>query len=187
VAASALKRGGPTRIASAPIRPVAGAPIPLAPVNGVTILSLRPSFIWYNTTNGAPFTVQLQRAGSRDIKRFVVGSDTSWTLPESEQPLLPGTVYSWAVLPSGAGRVADPVQFKTVTGQQFVEISSRIEAIEALGISPASTWLLKARVYLDEGLAYEAQVALDQAVAAAGNTPIDIEDLSALIHNLTRR
>lgn len=147
------------------IRPIAGAPAPVAPRNEVRVLGVRPTFTWYAVPEARGYMLQLQRKGpdSPSPVRYQVGTDTTWTLPASETPLVPGATYTWTVGGDGVGRVAAPQQFTVIGGEELAELQSHLNGLIEAGIDPAADGLfLTALAYRDAGLFYEARRALRQ-------------------------
>lgn len=147
------------------IRPIAGAPAPIAPRNEVKVLGVRPTFTWYSVPEARGYMLQLQRKGSDSSSpiRYQVGTDTTWTLPASEPPLVPGATYTWTVGGDGVGRVAAPQQFTVVGGNELAELQTQLNTLIEAGIDPAADGLfLTALAYRDAGLFYEARRALHQ-------------------------
>lgn len=144
------------------IRPIAGAPVPIAPRNQIKVLDVRPTFTWFRVDGTAEYMVQLQRVGpdSPAPVRFRVGSDTTWTLPRSEPPLVPGATYVWTV-GSPVGRVAEPRRFVVASSDDIAAIQETMNGLIEAGIDPATDGLfLTALAYRDAGLYYEAQRAI---------------------------
>lgn len=153
------------------IRPIAGAPVPIAPRNRIKVLDARPTFTWFSVESASEYMVQLQREGpdSPAPVRYPVGRDTTWTLPRSEAPLVPGATYVWTVGSPGAGRVAEPRRFTVASAQDIAAIQQTMNGLIAAGIDPASDGLfLTALAYRDAGLYYEAHRAI-RGIEAEGN------------------
>ena len=156
------------------IRPIAGAPVPIAPGNKIKIvkvLSGRPTFTWFSVDGMDRYMVQIRRDGDNAgaPRRFEAGSDTVWTLPLSEAPLIPGATYMWTVGGPGAGRVAEEQRFTVASADDIALIQQTLNGLVEAGIDPAEDGLfLGALAYRDAGLYYEAQRALDR-IEADGN------------------
>ncbi len=147
------------------IRPIAGAPAPIAPRNEVKVLDARPTFTWFSVPEAGSYMIQLQREGADSPApvRYRVGTDTTWTLPAAEAPLVPGARYTWTVGGEGVGRVAAPQHFTVASAGDVAAIQDRLEAMIAAGMDPAADGLfLTALAYRDAGLFYEARAAIDR-------------------------
>ena len=140
------------------IRPIAGAPVPIAPRNGIKVLDVRPTFTWFSVESAENYIVQLQREGpdTPEPVRYEV-HDTTWTLPESAPPLVPGASYLWTVGMPGAGRVADPKRFTVASAEDVTAIQQALTDLIDAGMDPSDDGLfLAALAYRDAGLFYEA-------------------------------
>jgi hypothetical protein len=152
------------------IRPIAGAPVPIAPRNAIKVLDVRPTFTWFSVENTEEYMIQLQRQGDDAPApiRWRVGSDTTWTLPSTEPALVPGATYVWTV-GSPAGRVAEPKHFTVASADDVAAVQDAMHGLIAAGIDPATDGLfLTALAYRDAGLHYEAWGAI-QAIEEAGS------------------
>jgi len=144
------------------IRPIAGAPTPIAPRNRIKVLDVRPTFTWFHVDGTEDYMVQLQRQGQDTPApvRYRVGADTTWTLPRTDPPLVPGATYVWTV-GSPAGRVAEPKQFTVASAEDIAAIQEAMTGLIAAGIDPSTDGLfLTALAYRDAGLYYEAERAV---------------------------
>jgi hypothetical protein len=143
------------------IRPVPGQATGIAPRNDVTVLDVRPSFVWFRVADAAGYTVQLQRTdvpGARPV-RFDAGRDTVWNYPAAAPPLVPGATYRWSV--AANDRVAEPHTFRVISGAAYAALADAIAAIAAGGADPgAEALFVVALRYRDAGLFYEAERAL---------------------------
>jgi hypothetical protein len=147
------------------IRPIAGAPVPVAPRNEIKVLDPRPTFSWLPVPEVERYHLQIQRLGppAAEPVGYAVGSDTVWTLPASEPPLVPGARYSWTIGGENEGRVAEPKHFVMASSEDIAEIEAALQALVDAGIDPASEGLfLAALAYRDAGLMYEAERAIRQ-------------------------
>lgn len=145
------------------IRPIAGAPAPIAPRNRIKVLSVRPTFTWFSASPGSGYVLQLQRQGSNAPRpvRYQVGMDTTWTLPDTEAPLLPGASYTWTVGGDGAGRVAQTQHFAVASADDIAALQAALDELVEAGIEPADEGLfLAALAYRDGGFHYEAARAI---------------------------
>lgn len=145
------------------IRPIAGAPAPIAPRNEVKVLSARPTFTWFSVPAASEYMIQLQRQGpdAPAPVRFSVGTDTAWTVPLTEAPLVPGATYSWTVGGEGVGRVARTERFTVASGDDIAALQDALDGLIAAGIDPAEDGLfLAALAYRDGGFYYEAKRAI---------------------------
>ncbi|MFO7894523.1 MAG: hypothetical protein R6U63_12380 [Longimicrobiales bacterium] len=144
------------------IRPIAGAPVPIAPRNRIKVLDVRPTFTWFSVDGTSEYMIQLQRQGADSPApvRFQVGEDTTWTLPLTEPPLVPGATYVWTV-GSPAGRVAEPKRFTVASAEDIAAVQEAMTNLIGAGIDPATDGLfLTALAYRDAGLFYEAHRAI---------------------------
>lgn len=146
------------------IRPIAGAPVPIAPRNRIKVLDVRPTFTWFSVEGSTEYMIQLQRQGSDSPApvRFQVGEDTTWTLPRTEAPLIPGATYVWTV-GSPAGRVAEPKRFTVASAEDVAAVEQAMTGLIGAGIDPAADGLfLTALAYRDAELFYEANRAITE-------------------------
>lgn len=153
------------------IRPIAGAPVPLAPRNGIRVMDVRPTFAWMGVDSARGYMIQIQRQGPDGPRpvRFNAGLDTVWAWPRTEAPLLPGATYVWTVGGEGIGRVAEPQRFTVASSSDMAAVEQTLTALTEAGIDPAGDGLfLAALAYRDAGLFYEAMGALDR-IEAQGN------------------
>lgn len=153
------------------IRPIAGAPVPVAPRNGIRVMDVRPTFVWTGVEGARGYMIQVQREGPDAPRpvRFNAGLDTVWTWPRTEAPLLPGATYVWTVGGEGIGRVAEPQRFTVASSKDMAAVEQTLTALTEAGIDPAVDGLfLAALAYRDAGLFYEALGALDR-IEAQGN------------------
>jgi hypothetical protein len=144
------------------IRPIAGAPVPLAPRNGIKVMDMRPTFTWFSAPTSG-YMIQVQRRGTDSPRplRFEVGTDTTWSWPENEPPLVPGATYVWTVGGVGIGRVAQPQTFTVAAARDMATIEETLATLIDAGIDPATDGLfLMALAYRDAGMFYEADRAL---------------------------
>lgn len=145
------------------IRPIAGAPVPIAPRNEVRVLSVRPTFTWFSVPNAAGYMIQIQRLGADSPRpvRYNMGTDTTWTLPLREAPLIPGATYTWTVGGEGIGRVAEPKRFTVASAADMAALEGTLTGLIEAGIDPDEDGLfLTALAYRDAGLHYEAERAI---------------------------
>lgn len=152
------------------IRPIAGAPVPVAPRNGIKVLSVRPTFTWLPAPTSG-YTIQIRREGAAAPPpvRFNAGADTTWTWPDTEPPLVPGATYVWTVGGEGIGRVAEEQRFTVASAQDFAAVETTLAALIGSDIDPSTDGLfLAALAFRDAGLYYEAQRALRQLAAEGG-------------------
>lgn len=147
------------------IRPIAGAPAPIAPRNDIKVMGVRPTFTWYGVSGVEGYMVQIRRVSpdASPPQRYQAGADTSWVLPGTEAPLVPGATYEWTVGGIGGGRVAPPQRFTVLGGSELMAVEASLRDLITAGIDPSSEGLfLAALTYRDAGLFYEAQRALRQ-------------------------
>jgi hypothetical protein len=153
------------------IRPIAGAPVPIAPRNEVKVLAVRPTFTWFSAPNATSYMIQIQRLGDDSPRpaRYSMGTDTTWTLPLTEAPLVPGATYTWTVGGEGVGRVAEPKRFTVASAADMAALEATLTGLIDAGIDPDQDGLfLTALAYRDAGLYYEALRAVER-IAAQGN------------------
>ncbi len=146
------------------IRPIAGAPVPVAPRNEIKVFGPRPTFRWRPVLNIDRYILQIQRLGppAAEPVGYRIGADTAWTLPPTEPPLIPGARYSWTVGGESVGRVAEPKHFVVASADDVAAVQAALEALIEAGIDPAAEGLfLAALSYRDAGLMYEARRALE--------------------------
>ncbi len=150
------------------IRPITGAPVPIAPRNAIAVMDVRPTLTWFSVPEAERYMVQLRRVAptETDPRRFEVGSDTTWVYPSTAAPLVPGATYAWTVGPIGAGRPASEQRFTVAGSQTIAGVQSTLLSLMEAGMDPAGDGLfLAALAYRDAGLYYEAQRALEQIEA----------------------
>lgn len=153
------------------IRPIAGAPAPIAPRNEIKVLSPRPTFTWFSVPDADGYMIQLRRQGADSPRpiRYDVGTDTTWTLPATEAPLVPGATYTWTVGGQGIGRVGESRHFTVASADDIAAIQETLDGLIDAGIDPAGDGLfLTALAYRNAGLHYEAQRAI-RAIEARGD------------------
>jgi len=147
------------------IRPIAGAPVPIAPRNEIAVLDVRPNFTWFSVPDASGYMVQIRRVAPTETEpqRYQTGMDTTWTYPSSAPPLVPGATYAWTVGPIGAGRPATEQQFKVVDADALASLQNTLNTMMSGGLDPSSDGLFMAALaYRDAGLFYEADHALDR-------------------------
>lgn len=148
------------------IRPIPGEPVQVAPRNGLTVIDPRPTFTWYRVPDATAYRIQIRRADGGAVRRYEVGEDTTWTLPDDAPPLVPGAEYRWTVGPAGAGRVATEQAFTIVDAGAYSEVAESLASLGGMGLDPAGDGLfLAALAYRDAGLYYEAESALEALAA----------------------
>lgn len=160
------------------IRPIAGAPQPVAPRNAITLLEARPTLHWFGVPEAEEYMVQLRRVDDAceaepehrpqecRITRFNTGPDTAWT-PPADYGLSPGATFEWTVGAMPGGRVApDAQRFRLADSSDYELASGALRAIEGLGLDPAVDGLfLAALAFRDAGFYYEVERALRQMEA----------------------
>jgi hypothetical protein len=138
------------------IRPVPGAPEIISPRNLIKVLGPRPTFRWHPAEGMDGYIVQIRREGSPPV-RYPVGSVTTWTLPESEEALVPGEVYWWTVGPSGRGRPSREMQFQLLGTEEQAAIDEQLALLTDSGLDPEGDGAFLATVvYREAGLLYDA-------------------------------
>lgn len=158
------------------IRPVPGEAVPVAPRNGIRVIDMRPSFTWFGVPDAGSYMVQIRRMDIRGARpvRFDAGTDTVWTYPAAEAPLVPGGTYRWTVAAMPGGRPAQEVEFRVIDAADLATLAGRLDELAVAGVDPAGDGLfLTALWYRDADLAYEAERALARLAAngaGAGRT-----------------
>jgi hypothetical protein len=153
------------------IRPIAGGAVAIAPRNDLVVSSLRPTFSWFRVPETRGYTLQVREAEG-GLRRFEVGSDTSWSLPAADAPLIRGARYEWAVAAADAGRVSDVQYFRVASEAETHLLEERLAQIRAVGLDPQGDGLLLAAfAYRDAGFFYEAADLLDRFTGCG--TPTD--------------
>ncbi len=150
------------------IRPITGAPVPIAPRNDIAVLDVRPTFTWFSVPEAERYMVQIRRVAptETDPVRYEADADTTWTYPSTATPLVPGATYAWTVGPIGAGRPASEQRFKVVTAETLAAVQDALESLMESGMDPGGEGLfLAALTYRDAGLFYEAERALEHLEA----------------------
>lgn len=145
------------------IRPIPGRTSLLAPANGLTVLSRRPSFRW-TATPDARYELMLRRVEGGRPEIFDVGTDTTWTLPHGTPELMPGATYAWTVFVGGrnGGRPLPQQEFRVASGEESDALAARMDAIRSVGLDPAGDGRVLAAVAFRElDLFYAASDALD--------------------------
>lgn len=151
------------------IRPVPGEPAPIAPRNGIRVLDVRPTFVWFDLPDTERYRIQIRRADGGRPLRYEAGSDTTWTLPASAPPLVPGARYEWTVGPAGSGRVAPLQRFEVIGGTDYDALARALRQLDDAGLAPDGDGrFLAALAYREAGLFYEAERVLDE-LAEAGD------------------
>lgn len=137
------------------IRPIPGQPDPIQPAHGVALLRATPTFTWYHVAGAEGYVVQLRREGEPP-RRFEVGLDTTWTLPDS-LALLPGSAYEWTVASDADGRSGRLQRFRIATAAASAAVETRLDEMRRAGLDPAAEGaFLSAVVYRDAGFHYSA-------------------------------
>ena len=145
------------------IRPVAGAPVPIAPRNGLGFSHTRPIFQWFAVDGATGYLLQIRDLGTSEILRFSSGPDTSFVIPDAQSTLSQGHRYEWTVATADGGRAAMTQQFWIASQAQADSLQERIEALQAAGLDPDDSGLfIAAMVYRDFGLFYEAAERLNR-------------------------
>jgi hypothetical protein len=144
------------------IRPVEGSAAPIAPRNGIVIMTGRPQFSWYRVPGAAGYTLQIRRVDETGTPpvRMTAGKDTVWTYPATSPALVPGAKYQWTVGVDG-GRIASLQSFRVATEDESERINATIKQLKDANIDPATDGLfILALAYRDAGMMYEANNAL---------------------------
>lgn len=137
------------------IRPIPGWTELVAPRNGIVILQRRPTFTWVGTRGSRGYTLQISTAG-KPPRRFMLGRDTTWTIPADSPPLTPGVAYTWTVGDSQEGRAAPPQRFRVASQAERAAVEQRLAEVRAAGLDPAGDGiLLAALAYREAGMWYE--------------------------------
>lgn len=143
------------------IRPIPGEPVLVAPRNGLTVTSPRPTFSWLLVDGAAGYTIQIRRVdGGRPI-RFE-STPNHFTLPDDVPALLPGAEYAWTVAPL-RGRPTREQRFRVIDPTEYADLAATLDEVVELGLDPSGDGLfLSAVVYRDLDLFYEAAAALEE-------------------------
>lgn len=148
------------------IRPIPGQPDPIDPGHDLALLGRSPIFTWYRVDEAPGYVLQLRRDGERP-RRYTLGADTTWALPDS-LALEPGSVYEWTVAAQGEGRPGVPQRFRVASEAEKAAVEARLSEIRAGGIDPGGSGrFLAAVVYRDAGFPYSADEQL-RALDGAG-------------------
>jgi len=145
------------------IRPIPGQTALVAPRNDLTVSSPRPTFSW-TATPGQSYDLMLRSLEGGRPMVFEVGSDTTWTLPDSLPDLELGAGYQWTVFVGGrrGGRAMQPQNFQVIGLEESFELEEYMEQIAVFGLDPATDGLfLTVVAYRDMGLYYDARDALE--------------------------
>jgi tetratricopeptide (TPR) repeat protein len=169
------------------IRPIPGEPTLVAPRNGLTVVTTRPTFTWRAADNAKTeqYTIQIRPKvrpadGSRPMRFQVTG--TSFTYPDDTPALVPGETYLWTVAPKGS-RAAREESVRVIDTAEREQLTATLSRITDLGLDPAGDGaFLAAVVYRDMDLMYDAAQALD-AVESAGSMAADAYLLKGEILN----
>ncbi|MFQ5536466.1 MAG: hypothetical protein ACE5GJ_03340 [Gemmatimonadota bacterium] len=144
------------------IRPIPGEPTLVAPRNGLTVTTTRPTFSWMPVEGAHDYRIQIRRVDGGKPMRFKVTGTHEWTLPDSVPELEMGAVYAWTVAPA-RGRPTREQQFQVIDGMTAADLNATIQEISDLGLDPHGDGLfLTAVIYRDMGLFYEADHALEE-------------------------
>ena len=145
------------------IRPIPGQTKIIAPRNALTVQSERPTFTW-TASPGKTYDVMVRKVeGGRPII-FEVGSDTTWTLPDSEEALESGATYAWTVFVGGrnGGRPQPQQEFRIIDFDESLELTQFMDEITAFGLDPMSDGLFLTVIALrDLDLFYDAGEAIN--------------------------
>jgi hypothetical protein len=141
------------------IRPIPGEPTLVAPRNGLTVTSHRPTFSWMGVDGKDDYTIQIRNlAGGRPVRFQVTG--TAFTLPADAEPLEAGTTYAWTVAPEG-GRATREVRFTVIGPLEAEQLNTTLSQVSALGLDPMGDGaFLTVVIYRDLDLFYDAAEAL---------------------------
>lgn len=145
------------------IRPIPGQTSLVAPRNGLTVVSTRPTFRW-TPTPGERYDLMLRRIEGGRPMLFEVGRDTMWALPDSVPELEAGSSYQWTVFVGGrrGGRAIQPQDFRVIGLEESVELADYLDQIAVFGLDPESDGLfLTVVAYRDMDLFYEARDAIE--------------------------
>ena len=170
------------------IRPIPGEPVLVAPRNGLTVTSARPTFSWMAVEGATGYTIQVRRvdpAGERPM-RFQLGNQTEWTLPDSVAELTPGGEYAWTVAPM-RGRPTREQRFHVIDPSVQTELQGYLDQVVDMGLDPQGDGLfLTAVIYRDMDLFYEAEDALER-LEEAGDLSAELYLLKGEILNYLGR
>jgi hypothetical protein len=145
------------------IRPIPGQTSLVAPRNELTVSAARPAFHW-TATSGESYDLMLRNVEGGRPMLFEVGTDTTWSLPDSLPDLELGATYQWTVFVGGrrGGRAMQPQNFQVIGLEDSLELADYLDQIAVFGLDPASDGLfLTVVAYRDLGLFYDAREALE--------------------------
>jgi hypothetical protein len=151
------------------VRPIPGETALMAPRNGLLVSTRRPTFHWTATPNRS-YELMLRRIDGGRPAVFGVGTDTTFTLPESME-LEAGARYAWTVFVGGrrGGRALPQQEFRVMSLPQQVELQDYMDDIAVFGLDPMTDGLfLTVVAYRDLGLLYEARDALEWVEGEGG-------------------
>lgn len=155
------------------IRPIPGQSSLVGPRNGLAVSSPRPTFVW-TATPGQQYEIMLRRVEGGRPQIFEVGSDTTWTLPDSVPELQAGAEYAWTVFVGGrrGGRPLPQQEFRVISLIESVEMQDYMDEIAVFGLDPHAEGLfLTVVAYRDMELFYDARDALTQVEREAELSP----------------
>ncbi len=143
------------------IRPIPGEPVLVAPRNGLTVSSTRPTFNWLAVPGATEYMIQIRRIDGGRPVRYRTGPDTTWTLPPDAPALLPGATYAWTVAP-GRGRPTREQRFRVIGAEEYRQLEENLATLSDMGLPPEGEGLLfTAMLYRDLNLLYDAEAILD--------------------------
>jgi len=144
------------------IRPIPGQTKIVGPRNALTVRSERPSFTW-TASEGKTYDLMLRKVEGGRPMIFEVGTDTTWTLPDSEEALESGATYAWTVFVGGrnGGRPVTQQEFRIIDFDESLELTQFMDEITAFGLDPMSDGLFLTVIALREmDLFYDAGEAI---------------------------
>ncbi len=154
------------------IRPIPGQTTLVAPRNAITVSTDRPTFSW-TATPGQTYELMLRKVDGGKPMIFEVGSDTTWSYPDSLPALEFGEKYAWTVFVGGrrGGRPLPQQEFRVIDVVEFAELDEFKEEVRTLGLDPMSDGLFLTVVALRElGLFYDAAQAMYDLESQGGMT-----------------
>lgn len=165
------------------IRPIAGSPVPVSPRNLVALVGTRPGFTWTQVPEATAYLLQVRDLEGGPLMRFPLGTDTTYTLPDSLPELARGHTYEWSVARVDGGRAAPPQRFRIATQAELDSVGIRLEQLRGIGLDPDGDGaFLAAVIYRDAGLLHEALAALDRVEVSGGGTGAEFRRMRGEIY-----
>jgi hypothetical protein len=145
-------------------RPAPGTAVAIEPRNDVLLLPGVVTFQWHGVAEATDYTVHVRRLDVPGHVRFRIGADTTWT-PEPGA-LESGVAYEWQVLTDGGTRAGPPAVFRVISEDARAAVQRQLDEVADMPLAERGRLLLRALVYRDAGLLYEARRAFELLAAA---------------------